>query len=87
MSRSVSSLLAGTRSGLPDRTEQVQGNRAKGTSREASMRALASFYASQRSKGRCTVANTLVLLPRGTIYLGTAKHSSVVKVLNKLLVG
>ena len=45
------------------------------------MRALASFYASQRSKGRCTVANTFVFLPKGTIYIGTAKHSSVVKVL------
>ena len=30
--------------------------------------------------------DTLALLPKGTIYLGTAKHYSVLKVLNKLLV-
>jgi len=59
MSRSVSSLQAGTRSCLPDRTEQVQENPAKGASREASIRALASWYASYRPTGRCTVANTL----------------------------
>jgi hypothetical protein len=87
MSRNVSSLQAGTRSGLSDRTEPVQGNRAKGTSREASMRVHAELLRFQCSKGHCTVANTLVLLSKGTIYLGTAKHYSVVKVLNKLLAG
>src|SRR6266571_2952273 len=30
----------------------------------------------------CSLVNTLVLLPMGTIYHGTRKHSSVVKVLD-----
>src|SRR5258708_21598431 len=30
----------------------------------------------------CSLVNTLVLLPMGTIYDGTCKHSSIVKVLD-----
>jgi hypothetical protein len=42
-------------------------------------RALTSFYASFL-RTVCTGKKTLVLLPKGTFYLGTPKHYSVLKV-------